>query len=103
MHTNAHTHTRVFMATFPGKSGLAACPIDNLTRAVKFIVQMPILMPVSRNTLGFTLSASTMTPEGEWVSLPFALLSDASAHFSNANTLQYYCTLYIQCSETLKH
>lgn len=39
-------------------------------------------MPTNKNSLGFTLSASTMTHEGEGASPPLRRLSNANAPFS---------------------
>jgi len=77
-----HTCTSHLNGHFSGKPELAGWPLDNLTvgfRVWSFKGQMPFLTATSRNTLGFTFLSSTMTHQGEGVSLPFAQLSNASA------------------------
>jgi len=62
-------------AISPGKHGLAGCLLDNLTRVLmqSFTSRLLFLVPSTRNTLDFTFTASTMTPEGKMASLPFAM------------------------------
>jgi len=56
----------MFNGHFPGKTGLAGCPIDfPLGFGAEFYGLDALSGSTSRNTRGLTFSASTVIPEGE--------------------------------------
>ena len=81
---HTHTHHTSFSGHFPSKPELASFAIEfpNKGFGAKLYGRMPFLLPTSRNTLGFTFSASTRSPEVK-ASLPLCWLSNSSAPFFN--------------------
>ena len=64
------TYIVLITAIFTGIPKLAGCPLYYLTRGLgdklrSFMGRIPFVTPASRNTLGFTFSASTTTFKGK--------------------------------------